>query len=268
MNLARGILRSILYRYADAVVVQSAAVRDWASKFVRATAIHVIPNPVHLVRNGSEYSPCGRSSNRTVVAMGRLTRQKGFDVLLPAFRRSAEKHAGWSLLILGEGEERRSLEALVIELGLQGNVKLPGLVEDPVPILQTADLFIMASRYEGFPNALLEAMACGLAVIATDCPSGPREIVRDGVDGVLVPPNDVDALGSAMDRLMAHEPERQRLGANAMKITERFGVEKIMNMWDDLLGHTCRVPGTGVSSIMSEISGVSSERTVGRRSGL
>jgi len=116
--------------------------------------------------------------------------------------------------------------------------------------------------------ALMEAMACRLAVISTDCDSGPREIIRNGVDGVLIPPNDLDALASSMDRLMADEAERHRLAANAASIIERFGVERIMNMWDELLAHTCRMPGTGVSSIMSEIGALSSERTGGRRADL
>jgi GalNAc-alpha-(1->4)-GalNAc-alpha-(1->3)-diNAcBac-PP-undecaprenol alpha-1,4-N-acetyl-D-galactosaminyltransferase len=242
MNLARGILRSILYRYADAVVVQSPAVRDWAKKFVRQNAIHVIPNPVNAPRTAPEDS-CARVVD-SVVAMGRLTRQKGFDILLPAFKICAERHPSWSLLILGEGEQRRSLEALVVELGLTGRVRLPGLVQDPTLILRGVDLFIMPSRYEGFPNALLEAMSCGLAVIATDCHSGPREIIRDGIDGMLVPPDDVGALASAMNRLLTVEAERHRLGVKAVEVLERFSVKKIMIMWDELLEHACRAPNT------------------------
>ena len=92
--------------------------------------------------------------------------------------------------------------------------------------------------------ALVEAMACKLPVISTDCPSGPRDIVRDGVNAILVPPNDVNALAGAMDRLMANQAERQRLGANAVQVIERFSVEKVMNIWDNLLSRTCRVPNT------------------------
>jgi glycosyltransferase involved in cell wall biosynthesis len=202
--------------------------------------IHVIPNPVKPGLNGSKYPSSCRGSGRSVVAMGRLTRQKRFDLLLRAFHQCAKKHDGWSLIILGEGEERRSLEALTSELGLRGRVSLSGLVQEPTQILKGAELFVMSSQYEGFPNALLEAMACGVAVISTDCASGPREIIRDGVNGVLVPPNDVEALASAMDRLMSNQAERQRLGANAREVTERFSIGKIMNMWDELLTHTCR----------------------------
>jgi GalNAc-alpha-(1->4)-GalNAc-alpha-(1->3)-diNAcBac-PP-undecaprenol alpha-1,4-N-acetyl-D-galactosaminyltransferase len=222
-------LRHLLYRRADGLVVQSTALHDWACRFVGPQGVYVIPNPVEKPETGVAHMRL--SSGRTVVAMGRLTHQKGFDLLLRAFARCASKH-DWSLIIIGEGNERAALEALIAELGLKDRVSLLGPRQNPARILQEADLFVMSSRYEGFPNALLEAMACGMAVISTDCPTGPAEIIRHGVDGLLVEPHDINALATAMERLMADYNERERLGARAVEVTERFGVERVMSMWD------------------------------------
>jgi GalNAc-alpha-(1->4)-GalNAc-alpha-(1->3)-diNAcBac-PP-undecaprenol alpha-1,4-N-acetyl-D-galactosaminyltransferase len=235
------VLRFLVYRYANALVVQSPALREWASGFVPDRAVNVIPNAIQPVLNRRQYEPRHHiASVRTVIAMGRLTPQKGFDLLLRAFSKVATKHAEWSLIILGQGEDHESLEGLIIKLGLKDRVTLTGVVQDPTRLLKEADLFVMPSRYEGFPNALLEAMACGLPVIATDCDSGPRDIIRDNVDGLLVPPNDIAVLASAMDCLMGDQAERQRLGARAVDVVERFSTDKIMNMWDNLLTDTAK----------------------------
>jgi glycosyltransferase involved in cell wall biosynthesis len=233
-------LRRLAYPRATGVVVLTDGVRPWAEGIVKKSAVHVIPNPVTvsaIKHNGVRKQ---RDPGGTIVAMGRLAPQKGFDLLLKAFGLCARKCPHWSLVILGEGEERSRLEALIRELGLKDRVSLPGQVRDPSTILRKVDIFVLASRYEGFPMALVEAMACGLAVLSTDCPSGPREIIRDGVDGVLVRPNDVDALATAMHRLMADPAERQRLAERAVEVIERFSVHKIMNMWDDLFAQACQ----------------------------
>lgn len=244
IGLVRHGLRYALYRRAEGLVVQSHAVRDWARKLVGPEGVHVIPNPVEAPVNGVDRAVKEQAIGPIAVSIGRLTHQKGFDLLLRAFAKCANKHAVWSLVILGEGDERASLEALVAELGLKDRVTLPGRMRNSTRILQGADLFVMSSRYEGFPNALLEAMAAGLPVISTDCPSGPREIIRDGVDGVLVAPHDINALASAMDRLMEDREERERFGARAVDVIDRFGVERVMGMWDDLLTRACGVSNT------------------------
>ena len=239
-------LRRLLYPRSAAVVVLTNGLRPWAEGFVKKGAVHIIPNPVQVPAMAFESNGAQgpKGSGRTVAAMGRLNPVKGFDLLLKAFARCAKKHTDWSLMILGEGDERPRLEAMASDLGIKDRVTLPGLVKDPLRILRRTDLFVLSSRYEGFPMALVEAMACKLPVISTDYPSGPQDIVRDGVSAILVPPNDVNALAGAMDRLMANQAERQRLGANAVQVIERFSIEKIMNMWDNLLGLTCRVPNT------------------------
>jgi glycosyltransferase involved in cell wall biosynthesis len=146
----------------------------------------------------------------------------------------ARLHPDWNLVILGEGEQRSSLEQQVTDRGLEGRVKLPGLVEDPFGILRACDIFALSSLYEGQGLALVEALACGLPAVSFDCPSGPAQIVRDGVDGFLLPVGDVDALARALDRLMADGELRQRMAARAPEVTERFAVDAIVRRWEDL----------------------------------
>ena len=231
-------LRKKTYPRAAAVVVQTETVRQWALTFLNEDKVYVIPNPVE--RPVCPDGLCERDTAKgyVLIGMGRLGSQKGFDLLIRAFSRCAGDFPDWSLVIYGEGSERSKLESLIHELGREGRIELPGVTKEPEQALRQADLFVMSSRFEGFPNALLEAMAVGLPVISTDCPSGPREIIRDGVDGLLVPNEDVGALASAMRRLMSDPEERRRLGQRATEVCERFSTIKVMAMWEEII---CRV---------------------------
>lgn len=193
-----------------------------------------IANPVPVIAEDGVARPLwfGRYN---IVAMGRLVEQKGFDLLLEAFASLASSRPAWHLTILGEGPLRVALEAQVARLGLNERVHLPGNMAPPFPVVKAADLFVFSSRYEAFGMALAEAMACGLPVVSFDCPSGPADIVRDGVDGCLVPAGDVAALASAMDRLMGDEVLRHRLATRALEVTERFSPERILGQWRELI---------------------------------
>jgi GalNAc-alpha-(1->4)-GalNAc-alpha-(1->3)-diNAcBac-PP-undecaprenol alpha-1,4-N-acetyl-D-galactosaminyltransferase len=232
-------LRRLLYPHARAVVVQTRGVGQWARRIVRKAAVYVIPNPISEQFTDSRGSS-GTSAHHTVVAMGRMEPQKGFDRLLTAFAKCANRHPEWTLRIVGEGAERPPLQALAVKLGLESRIKLDTVTKEPEKVLRDSDLFVLSSRYEGFPMVLLEAMACGLPVISFDCPSGPREMIRDGIDGVLVPPDDVEALAKAMDSLMGAQEERQRLAGRAVAVSERFGLPRVMMMWSEVLGKAAR----------------------------
>ena len=226
-------LRQWTYPFADRIVVQTKRAGDYFSSKLQER-ICVIPNPVLLPPDEKKISD-KLLSDRSLIGIGRLEPQKGFDLLLEAMAKLKDCYPEWTLTILGEGELRPQLESLRNELGLGDRVHLLGRVKNPHEFLKQADIFIMSSRFEGFPNALCEAMACGLPVISTDCPNGPREIIRDGVDGILVPNEDVSTLATAMERLMSDGKERQRLADRAKEVTERFGLEKVMSLWELLI---------------------------------
>ncbi len=225
-------LRTWTYPSADAVVVLTESAKAFFPQGLQRK-LHVIPNPV-LAAPATIPAPTAETEKQ-VIALGRFSEEKRFDLLLNAFAAVHAKHPDWKLLLLGEGPLRTELEGVRDRLGLTECVSMPGRVADPYPALQQSDLFVLCSRYEGFPNALCEAMSCGLPVIATDCPHGPREIVHHGEDGLLIPSENVEVLTEALDRLMADATERSRLGSQAVAVAERFALPTIMQQWEDLL---------------------------------
>ncbi|MHC4402767.1 MAG: glycosyltransferase family 4 protein [Planctomycetota bacterium] len=231
-------LRKRTYPRAAALVVLSEPSREPGKSLAAARPVFVIPNAVPpvspaTIRAARADLPADR--RRTVVAMGRLSYEKGFDLLIRAFGSIAGEHPAWDLKILGEGDRRAELEGLVDELGLDRRVQLAGWIADPTADLCRADLYVMSSRYEASPLALQEAMACGLPAISFDCPTGPRDVVRHEVDGLLVPPGDVGQLAGAMGRLMAHSHQRARFASRAGEISGRFSPEEFFARWDAVL---------------------------------
>lgn len=222
-------LRRRLYPKAARVVVQTEGAAAYFDALPRPP--EVVPNPV--VPRGA---PRGDAPGGPfVLGVGRLVPQKGFDVLIEAFARVAPDFPEWELRIAGDGPERDALADLARRLGLEGRVRLLGRVEPIEAELDRAQVFVLASRFEGFPNALAEAMARGLAVISSDCPSGPRDLVRDGLDGLLVPTEDAPALARALAELLSDPARRARLGARAVEVVDRYSEETIVNRWCALL---------------------------------
>lgn len=228
-------LRKCVYPRARAVVVQTEAVAVWARDFLPEEKVVVIPNPVDLPPGVAEMTPPHWLPANYIAAMGRLDRQKGFDLLLDAFQKIAPQHPDVHVVVVGEGPERAALERLAEELHLADRVTMPGRVDAPWPVLAGCRGFVMSSRFEGYPNALLEAMALGAPVVSFDCPSGPGEMITDGVDGVLVEPENTARLAAAMDRVLQDEALRLRLSKAAQEKTKRFGVRQIVDLWERLI---------------------------------
>lgn len=199
------------YPWADGITAVSKGVADDLALATRMlpSQIQVIYNPIvtpdlHKKSKTSLEHPWFRTGEPPVVlGVGRLTSQKAFNVLIEAFARVIKSQPA-RLLILGEGEERPMLEAQIRQLGLEQDIDLPGFVSNPYPYMANAALFVLSSRWEGLPTVLVEAMSLGTPVIATDCPSGPREILRNGQYGQLVPVDDPDALAQAIQNSLVN----------------------------------------------------------------
>jgi glycosyltransferase involved in cell wall biosynthesis len=227
-------LRRLLYPRASAVIVLTAGIGQWARQIVGTEAVTVIPNPVgeQCLRRSQSII---KDKQHFVVAMGRMDFQKGFDLLLRAFALCVERYPDWTLRLVGQGAEQQRLWNLSDQLGIKHAVRFEPVTKEPEKVFRESDLFVLSSRFEGFPMVLLEAMACGLPVVSFDCMSGPREMIRHDVDGLLVPPEDVDALAKAMAGLMGDERERRRLAERAVEVTDRFGLPRVMAMWSEVL---------------------------------
>lgn len=194
--------------------------------------------PVRRMTNGTPawHGEHSTLTNKVVVAAGRLEPSKGFDLLVSAWRQVAAAHPDWRLRIFGEGSKRDELEQQIDELGLRGCVSLEGHCTSLQSEMAKASLFVLSSRTEGYGMVLVEAMACGVPVVSTDCPTGPRDIITPGVDGLLVPNKDVDALAAAINEMIELGPEKRlSMGASALAKAEERSETAVSAEWDSLL---------------------------------
>lgn len=230
-------LRRLTYPRAARVVALTRGTADWLAQHVPGSRLAVIPNPVHfpLPRAEPILTPVSGDDRKRLLAVGRLHADKGFDLLIQAYAPLAASHPDWDLVILGEGDERPALEAQVRAAGLASRIFMPGRAGNVGDWYESADLYVLTSRFEGLSNTLLESMASGLAAVSFDCDTGPREIVREGVDGVLVRPNgDVSALCKALDAVMKNDTDRRRMAQAATDVRDRFSAERVLQKWQEL----------------------------------
>ena len=237
LGAIREALRMRLYGRLTAVVSLTRESAAWLRQYTRAREVVVIPNaapwPLAEMRPHLK-PPVMPEGQRLLLAVGRLSEEKRFDLLISLFQRLVEDFPDWVLVILGEGPGRKSLKEQVESAGLEDHILLPGRAGNVGQWYEAADLYVMTSRFEGFPNTLVEAMAHGLSAVSFDCDTGPRDIIRHGVDGLLAPADNVDALEEALRKIMNDEPLRRRFAERAMEVRERFSLEKVAGMWERL----------------------------------
>jgi GalNAc-alpha-(1->4)-GalNAc-alpha-(1->3)-diNAcBac-PP-undecaprenol alpha-1,4-N-acetyl-D-galactosaminyltransferase len=225
----------ILYCFADMLVVQTEAVCSSVGniypglKRVRAVA-NPLPDEILRIKNRGQ-----DKSRKSLLSIGRLSSEKQVDKIVNAFSKVAPEFPDWDLLIYGDGKVREDLHSQIDSLGFHDRVFLRGRTTTPWLVMAESDTFMMTSKYEGFPNALLEAMGVGLPCIVFDCPSGPRDITSNGKDAFLVPLGDEVMLESKLRQVMGSEALRRRVGNQAREaILARYSLKSVLAKWDSL----------------------------------
>lgn len=215
----------LIRRYHAFVVLTEEDKQAWGSYL----NIYVIPNALYRLPGS-----VAKLTSKRVISVGRLTYQKGFDRLIQAWSRLYKQYPDWQLYIFGDGPERSTLEALVHKLRLEDVVFLsPPTTQIEKEYLKSS-LYVMSSRYEGFPMVLLEAMSYGLPIVSFNCPCGPAELVQDTF-GYLVRDGDISQLSQQLKKLMENLPLRKEFGKNASLAVQNYGQPEIMQKWNDLL---------------------------------
>ncbi|WP_326820368.1 glycosyltransferase family 4 protein [Streptosporangium sp. NBC_01756] len=227
------------YRRLDAVAVLTGTDRRDYQALLPGIPVVRIPNAIHT----TDQTP-SRQENRLVIAAGRLVSQKGFDLLVPAFEQVVRRYPDWRLRIYGTGPKKAKLKALIRERKLGDNITLMGRTDRLDEELAQSSVYVLSSRFEGLPMVMIEAMSHALPVVAFDCPTGPRDVITDGVDGLLVPPQDVDALAEALKRLIADRETRLRLGAAAVHTARDYAPDTVTPLWENLFAELTRTDRT------------------------
>lgn len=237
MSLNKKRARPHLYRLrAKCVVFQTELVASKFKKLWSIDQVVTIPNAVQAsILEGLHSNP-----QKVVLAIGRLDFQKGHDLLIKAWARIVDSKDGWVLRIVGDGIARQDYEKMIYELGVAGSVELVGPKTNVAEEYGRASIFVLPSRVEGFPNVLLEAMAAGKAVLASNLPDACRDVVTNEVNGILYEGDSVSALASALESLILSPALRAKLASNAKQVVDRFSEDAVFSMWESCLLDACR----------------------------
>lgn len=224
------VLAKVLFIKADGIVLQTEDSKVFFPQYLLKKSV-ILQNSLNPLFIQDRYEGV---RDRQIVSVGRLDANKNQTMLIEAFARIAVRYPEYSVVCYGDGESRAQLEALIERFNLQGRVQLPGITTDVAGMIRKASVFVLTSYTEGMPNALIEAMALGLPVISTDCPcGGPKELIRQGENGMLIPVGDVEALAASLVTLLEDTEFMEKLGRKAAQIQDRLNPERTNQQWKE-----------------------------------
>ena len=226
-------LRFISYRFSNILVVQTKTIKEFFLNKLEENKIRILPNPISSALTNNRTVAQNSERKNIILSVGRLTSLKAHAILIRAF--ALTEYDNWELWIAGDGPESKNLESLIKELNLDRHVKLLGLVKDIHQLYNSAKIFAFSSTYEGFPNALIEAMHFGLACVSTDCPTGPSELIKDTENGYLVPVNDFNEMGSKLTTLMSAPSLIEVFGKRSVLAVKQYEEKNVVKQWTKIL---------------------------------
>ena len=218
-------LEKAIRHFAALVVLTEKDAKDW-KRIIKAT---VIPNSVAFYPE--QITHC---ENKCIISVGRLTEQKGYDLLIKAWGIVAYKHPEWKIVVYGEGELQEYLKKEINRLNLQDSFIITNPVQNIADKYMESSFYVLSSRFEGFGLVLIEAMACGLPCISFNCPNGPADIIKDKIDGILTENGNIEELAKAIDYLISFPEKRKEMGHRARQNVQRYKPDEIMQKWISL----------------------------------
>lgn len=221
------ILRQFSYKKANILIVQTQQIKDYYSNWFSQEQVHILPNPIS--RELTDLRDIEIKREKIILNVGRLSPQKGQDLLIKSFART--NNEGWKLFIIGEGELRNKFENWIKELNLSDKIFLLGRKKNIHTYYNKASIFAFSSNFEGFPNALLEALHFGLACISTDCPTGPSDLIVNNINGFLVPTDNLSQYTLKLNTLMGNLQIREKFSLEASKSVQEFEIENVVTKW-------------------------------------
>ena len=233
------LLSNLLYMRADRVMVQTEQIKGFYKRFLQKK-IGVIENPLDKEVLDGQLQGRNPAREKTILSMGRLEPQKDFKTLIYSFKTISDKYSEWKVKIFGVGDGKKELEELIDSLGLKERVLLCGRTETPFYEMSKASIFVLSSYYEGFPNVLCEAMYAGALCIASDCVSGPRELIQENENGWLFQVEDRDRLTQFMECCITQEEQLEHVRENAKDSVKRLYLENNLQLWKEMINEVVR----------------------------